>query len=367
MVYPFLPIFGRGMGVDLHMLSMALVLRSVSGVFGPFVASIADSRGRKAGMLLGLAVFTLGVGILALRPSFPTFVVMLILTITGNFIFIPSMQAYLGDRIAYRRRGMALALTEFGWSFSFIFGIPAAGFLIAHYGWYSPFSYLTALGLVAMLVLGFLLPKDRAPSSNRPSLSGNLRRVFSFGPALAGISFAITLSAANELINLIFGVWLEDSFNVQIAALAGASLIIGLSELGGETLVSVLTDKLGKGRSVAIGLALNCLVVLVLPLFARSLYGAMAGLFLFYFTFEFTLVSSIPLMTEVLPEARATFMATFIAGVGLGRALGAWLSPRLYELSISLGSSSSLYYSILITVGLNLLALGILRLVKAKQ
>ncbi|MCK7467040.1 MAG: hypothetical protein MZU91_02035 [Desulfosudis oleivorans] len=54
-------------------------------------------------------------------------------------------------------------------------------------------------------------------------------------PALAAISIALWASAANELVNLIFGVWLEDSFGLKIAALAGASAVIGLSELGGRT------------------------------------------------------------------------------------------------------------------------------------
>ncbi|HUV26396.1 MAG TPA: hypothetical protein VMW34_03430, partial [Anaerolineales bacterium] len=45
MVYPFLAVFGRGMGVDLPTISLALTLRSFTGVFGPFLAFIGDSRG----------------------------------------------------------------------------------------------------------------------------------------------------------------------------------------------------------------------------------------------------------------------------------------------------------------------------------
>ena len=58
-------------------------------------------------------------------------------------------------------------------------------------------------------------------------------------------------SAGNELVNLIFGVWLEDSFGLQIAALAGASAVIGFSELGGESLAALLTDRIGKPRALA--------------------------------------------------------------------------------------------------------------------
>jgi predicted MFS family arabinose efflux permease len=106
--------------------------------------------------------------------------------------------------------------------------------------------------------------------------------------------------------------------------------VIGFSELGGETISAAITDRLGKPLAVGIGLALNCLAALVLPFLGGSLAGAVFGLFLFYITFEYTLVSSIPLMTEVLPSARATLMAANAAGLSLGRAIGAILAPSLY-------------------------------------
>ena len=46
-------------------------------------------------------------------------------------------------------------------------------------------------------------------------------------------------------------------------------------------------------------------------------------------------------MTELLPSARATLMAFNVAAMSLGRALGAFLAPRLYGLgflAVVLGS-----------------------------
>jgi hypothetical protein len=61
------------------------------------------------------------------------------------------------------------------------------------------------------------------------------------------------------LVNVIFGVWLEDSFGLKIIALAGASAVIGISELSGEGLVALTTDRLGKPLALAIGLICQCL------------------------------------------------------------------------------------------------------------
>ncbi|MBN1667515.1 MAG: MFS transporter, partial [Anaerolineales bacterium] len=116
MVYPFLPVFARGLGVELGTLSLAITARSVLGTFGPFLAVISDRRGRKLGMLFGLVLFVAGTALVVFWPGLPTFIAALLLTTLGKYIFDPPMQAYLGDRIPYHRRGLALAATELGWS-----------------------------------------------------------------------------------------------------------------------------------------------------------------------------------------------------------------------------------------------------------
>lgn len=361
MVYPFLPIFSRGLGVDLSLLSVGLTLRSASGLLSPFLASVADSRGRKAGMLFGMGLFTASVGVMVIWPTYPAFLVTLIVSILGNFVFIPSMQAYLGDQVPYKRRGLVLAMAEFGWSLSFIIGVPLMGLAIGRFGWQAPFPILTGMGILAMLTLAALLPRDQAPVGTRPGMWQNLGAVFSSPMARLGILIAVSMSMSNELVNLIFGVWLEETFAVQITALAAASAVIGVSELGGEALVSVLSDWLGKHRSMSIGLALNLLAVLSLPVLGKGLNGALLGLFFFYLTFEFTLVSSIPLMTEVLPTVRATFMSTYIAGMAIGRGLGALLSLPLYELGGTSLTLPPILVNVLVAAGLNILALIALR------
>lgn len=364
MVYPFLPVFGRGLGVDLRMLSLAITARSASGVLSPFLGSVADSRGRKAGMLLGLFLFTAGIGLMAIWPTYLAFAAALILSMVGNYVLIPSMQAYLGDRVPYQRRGLVLALSEFGWSLSFLIGVPLVGLLIARQGWQAPFPFLAGLGAIALGALAILLPKDPTPASDKPGLWRNLRAVFTYPPALAGITLGLALSASNELVNLIFGVWMEDSFGVKIATLAAASVVIGISEFSAEALVSGLTDRLGKSRSVGLGLVLNSLAALALPVLGRSTVGALAGLFCLYITFEFTIVSSLPLMTEVMPATRATLMANYIAGLSVGRALGALLAPQLYHPGAKVGGLPGILAIALAAAaldGIALVALGFLK------
>ena len=356
MVYPFLAVLARGVGVDLVTMSYALTARSLVGTIGPFAATVADRRGRRFGMLLGIGLFTLSTAIVVIWPIFPALVLSIILSTLGKYIFDLSVQAWLGDRIPYARRGRMIAITEFGWSLAFILGIPLVSFLVARRGWMAPFPLMMILGALIFAGLFWMLPKEDKPAAGDPTFWSNIRTVLTFAPALAGLAVGLLSSAANELVNLIFGVWLEDSFGLQIAALGAASAVIGFAELGGEGLVAAFVDRLGKPRAISLGLAANCLAALALVFLGSTQAGALVGLFFFYLTFEFTLVSILPLMTEILPSARATLMAFNVAALSMGRAVGDLMAPRLYGLGF--------WFVVLGAVGFNLLALAALRKVK---
>jgi len=155
--------------------------------------------------------------------------------------------------------------------------------------------------------------------------------VFKSRSAIAALILGLAMTSANEIINLVFGIWMETSFGLKIAALGAASAVIGFSELGGESLSGALADRVGKENAVRAGLILNIISALAMPLLGRlGVLGGMVGLFCFYLTFEFALVSSLTLTSEILPEARATLMAVNMAILSLGRAVGAIIAPAVF-------------------------------------
>lgn len=367
MVYPFINVFGRGLGVDLTQMSWALTVRSSAGALGPLLATIADSRSRKAGMLLGLIMFTGGATLVIFWPVFWVFVFTLVLTTVGYLVFIPSMQAYLGDHIPYQQRGLAIAVTEMGWSLSFIIGVPLVGLLLARLGWRSPFPFLFFFGLVFLVLVIRMVPGDALPGGANSDALAGLRKVVTHPLAWAAVMMSMAFSMANEMVNLVFGVWMEDSFQFKVTSLGALAIGIGLAELSGEGLVAGLVDRLGKVRSIALGLLLNMLAALTLIFFGRSLLTAFAGLLAYYLTFEFTLVSSMPMMTEILPAARASLLAANIAFISVSRALGDLVAPLLYRLNHQVTGASGIGLNAGAAILLDLLALSLLLLIKKTQ
>lgn len=347
MAYPFLGVFARALGVDIETISLVLTARSVGGGIIPFLAPVADSRGRKFGMQLGLGLFTLSMALVVFLPTFPALAASMILATLAKYIFDPAMQAYLGDRISYETRGRAIAITELGWSLAFVIGVPTVGLLIAKFGWMAPFPLLTLLGLITFLLVAIRIPRAEPNAGTRATVRRNFGRVFNSISALAGLSMGLWITVANELVNLVFGIWLEDSFGLQIAALGASAAVIGFSEVGGEGLSALFVDKLGKERAVGYGVAVNILAALLLPLLGQSTLGALTGLFLFYISFEFTLVCTIPLMTEIMPTARATLMSFNVAFLSLGRAIGAPLATFLYGFGFPFVVAGTVFFNIL--------------------
>jgi predicted MFS family arabinose efflux permease len=156
-----------------------------------------------------------------------------------------------------------------------------------------------------------------------------------------------------------FGVWIEDTFALQIAALGAASAILGLSELGGEGLSAAITDRFGKERTVALGILINIIALAAFPLLRDTYAGAISWLFVIYFSFELAMVSSIALASEVMPAMRATLLAAYIASHAIARMLGDMAAPYLY--------TRGFWLNALVCLVFNVVALIILRSIRIKN
>jgi len=330
MVYPFLPFFAQALGVDLAKISLAVAARSSLGIAGPLFGSIGDVWGRKRGAFLGSLLFAAGLALVAVWPTYLSLFLGLLLVGAGRLSFVASVQAYLGDQIEYPRRGTAIAVTEFGWSWAYLLGMPVIGWLIARAGWVTPFPLLALLGLGGGLAVWRLLDPTPASRPSPPPLTKGLRVILSRLPAVAGLGLGFLSVAANETVNIVYGMWMEQSFSLKVAALGAATAVIGLAEWTGEGSVALFSDRLGKRRAAAFGMALNAVACFLIPALGRTVVGAIGALVVFYASFEFTTVTTISIMSELVPEARATLLAGYAAAGSAGRAAGALLGPALF-------------------------------------
>jgi predicted MFS family arabinose efflux permease len=341
MIYPFLPVLARAVGVNLETMALIVTARSTLGLAGPVLGSLGDHIGRKRAMLIGLVLFVWGLFLVIFWPTFISLMLGFILGAAGKIIFDPAMQAYLGDRVLYAKRSRAIALTELGWSWAALFGLPLVGWIIARAGWIAPFPLLASLGGIAIFILWKILPSDPITTRANAGFKQALRAILAHPAALAGLGVGLLISFSNETVNIVYGAWIEQDFGLKVEALGAASAVIGLAELSGEGFVAALTDRIGKRWAIGSGIALIIMACLSLPFLGHTLPGALIGLFFIFIVFEFTFVSAISLMTELVPDARATMMAGNLTAAALGRALGALIGPTLFTIGLLANSTAA--------------------------
>jgi len=332
MFYPFLPEISRGLGVSQDTLRWMLSLRGAYGMSAPLFGPIVDRFGRRNAMLIGMAIFCASLALVAIYPNVITVFLCILLIITSKFVFDPAIQAYLSDHVPYEKRGLVIALTEFGWAGAVLIGVPVVGFLIARGDWRAPFWPLAGLGVLAAIWMAAAIPPD-PPHPGHTGLNGLDRwlKVIRNPVVLAALITNMLSAASNEIINIVYGSWMEQTFNLRVVQLGLSVAVIGVAELIAEGGVAVLSDRLGKRQTLILGLVVSAVSYFLLPFGSHSLEWALAGIFAVYLAFEFAIVASIPLISELMPEYRNTVMSTSIAAHAAGRMIGSLLGGFVFQ------------------------------------
>lgn len=332
-VYPFAPLLSRGLGVPLTAITSLIALNWATTIIAMFFGPITDRIGYRFMMILGVTLLALGMFTAYFLPIYGFIVIGLFLAGLGKSVFDPAVQSYISERVPYRRRGMAIGFLEYSWAGSTLLGIPLIAILIDRFGWRSPFLLMGLMAIIGIAALSFFLSdlnNAKARHSKKINFITAWRQIYEKKTARGAIAFVFLLSVANDNLFVVYGAWLENTFGLSIVALGMGTATIGAAELIGESMTASLADRFGLKRSVVTGLSCCIIFYMVLPLLGNTILLSLSGLFLIFLTFEFTVVTSVPLVTELLPESRATMMACYMAAAGFGRVVGALIGGPVW-------------------------------------
>jgi predicted MFS family arabinose efflux permease len=362
-IYPFLPSIARGLGVSLTTAGGLITLRLAAGMAAPFLGPLADRQGRRRVMELALLAFTLASLLLAGVGTLPAAALAFALYGISKVLYDPAVHAYVGDSVPYRRRGWAIGIVELSWSSAWLLGVPATGFLIERLGWRAPWAGLAGLGLLSLGLTRTALPpiaRAAARGDARPlaaSLLAVWHSLLRRRHVVVLLLTASLLALSNEIPFIVYGPWLEETFGLDLTTLGLASTVVGLAEATAEVGTSLITDRLGKRRSVLIGLlglAVSLAVLLVLR--RLGLGAALLGVALMFLAFEFSLVSLLTMATELAPEARASLLSLIVTAFSLSRIGGTFVGTWLWRwhnmgLHAALGIACALVAALLLGLG----------------
>jgi len=217
--YPFAPALSRGMDVPLTAVTSIIAVNQFTAVPGMFFGPLADRVGYRLMMLAGLGMLVVGMFAGGFLPVYGVVLAALFLAGLGKSIFDPAIQAYIGQRVPFHRRGLFIGLIEFSWAGSTLVGIPLTGLLIGSVGWRAPFFAMAGVGLIGMVALKILIPKDDEKTiqyQSPASLLNAWRRLGRERAALGALGFGFFACAANDNLFVVYGAWLEKSFDLSI-------------------------------------------------------------------------------------------------------------------------------------------------------
>ncbi len=318
MMYPFLHDYAQGLGISLAAMGLLLMLRTALVALAPLFGHHADRMGPKPLLMVGFGLQGLGLLGMGLATGMGAAAAAILALGVSDALTYPLMQAYISEQAPPWRLGRALITVEYSWATTGIVIMPIVGWLIADFGWHTPFRLLSLCSALAILIFAFLLPPSHpTPRPASHSFWTQMRVILRDRSALGSVLVSATIFIAAESYFVTWGAHLARDFALGPEAIGRVASGLGLVELGGSVLASLIVDPLGKRRGVIAGVVFFLAALLSLPWLNRTLTTTLIAMGLISLAIEYSIVSTIPLMAQQRPASRATVLA-------LGAMMGAF-------------------------------------------
>ncbi|MDX9898714.1 MAG: MFS transporter [Spirochaetia bacterium] len=337
---PFLSIISAGLGMSVVELGRMVGLRNAMGVFAPLSGALSDRLGYRLVLRVSLLVAAAGSLLLAVSSAPWMVALSIILAGLGSSAFVPNLQAFVSARLPYSLRARGLGMIEYSWALTGIFGLSLVGLLITVAGWRAPF-FLLAAGMTVMSLVFGAMPGDHSPPAAAGGAGLPARRWYVWLSSIFIIKtnrrstyatiIAATLSFfAAMQVTIAHGAWLVSRYGLDAATLGLVALVIGCFDLASSVAVSLFTDRIGKKRSVLIGIVGSLIAYCIMPFLDVGVVSAVLSIALVRMFFEFNIVSHFPLLSEQAPSQRGQVMTLGAAITMLGSTLAGFTGPWLY-------------------------------------
>src|SRR6266516_3745230 len=163
-----------------------------STVMVPIYGKLSDIFGRKPIFLIGVVVFLVGSAASGAAQSMNQLIAFRAFQGLGAAALMPIAIAVVGDLFTPRERGKWQGLTGAVFGLSFILGPTAGGWITDHSTWLWVFYVNLPIGIIALLVLIFLMPSLRSKNTGKPSIDyiGAALLIAGTVPLLLGFTWA---------------------------------------------------------------------------------------------------------------------------------------------------------------------------------
>jgi MFS transporter, DHA1 family, inner membrane transport protein len=308
------------------------------GVFaGAPILTLATRRlPRKTVLLALMLIFAIGNLACALAPSYEALMAARVVTALAHGTFFGVGSVVATSLVAPDRKASAIAVMFTGLTVATLLGVPFGAWLGLAFGWRATFFAVTAIGVVALIVLAIFVPRATAVEAAIPlrqELAAVVKPQVQLGFLMTVLGYAGVFTVFTYIQPILVQVT-----GFSEAAVSPILLVFGLGLLGGNLLGGRLADR--NLVTALIGTLAALLAVLVATHFAiDSKIGAIVAIGLLGAA-SFATVA--PLQLRVLekagPAGRNFASSLNIAAFNLGNAIGAWLGGATIDHGFGIGA-----------------------------
>jgi len=321
-------------GTDLHV-SISTAGLLISGyalgvvVGAPILTALTGRWPRKTLLIALMIVFTIGNAACALAPDYWSLMAARVLTAFAHASFFGVGSVVATSLVAADKKASAIAIMFTGLTVANILGVPFGTWLGQAFGWRSTFWAVTVIGLIALAVIVWLVPRDDAPEAEgnwRSDLAVLGRKQVLLGLLTTVLSWVGVFAAFTYIAPILTRVTgFPEAAVSPILLVFGAGLVVG--NLAGGKLADRWLVPTMLGSLIVLSLVLFALTFAIHDRFATvSLIGLLGAA-------SFATVA--PLQMWVLERATGAGQAIAssfnIGAFNLGNAIGAWLGGAVID------------------------------------
>ncbi|MET0311538.1 MAG: MFS transporter [Burkholderiaceae bacterium] len=302
------------------------------GVFAgaPLLTAAMGRLPRKTVLVSLMVVFSLGNLACALAPNYEMLMLARVITSLAHGTFFGVGAVVATSLVAEDRKASAISIMFTGLTVATLLGVPAGAWLGLHHGWRSTFWAVTAIGVIATLVIFLFVPAMRTPRGTALSMRDEFK-VLGRGQVLLGLLATVFgFAGVFALFTYIQPVLTRISGFTEaqvspILLLFGAGMVVG-NLLGGRLADRRLLPAL-HATLIALAVVLGAMTFALENKFAAVVFIAVFG------AAGFATVSPLQMLVLRHAEGAGQSLASSlnIGAFNLGNALGAWLGGMVIE------------------------------------
>lgn len=334
-VMGLLPDIARDLSVSIPAAGQLVTAYALGVVLGaPILAALTAQQPRKRVLLMMVGVFILGNAIAAMSPNYAILASARVLAAFAHGTLFGVGAVVAAGMVPANRQASAIGLMFLGLTLANILGVPLGTLVGQSFGWRATFGVITALGIVALVPVYFLVPEIATKAS------GGMRReltVLRHPDVLLAIATTVLSSASVFTLFTYVVPILQDLSGFTPANITLILFMIGIGLTVGITLGGKFSDR-GPMRAMITMLVGMAIILVVLPLVVHSKTATLVVIFVWAMA-AFGLVPG--LQSRVVDKAiHAPNLASTlnIAGFNLGNAAGAFLGGVVIDQGWGLGA-----------------------------